>query len=547
MGCYASTLFNSFSCCYYLPGGPLGPRIRGKWGDFYSAEPELLCFKPALTSLGLGNIDLLWLLHEFQTADTQKSGAINYEELIMYLDLDRTEFARRVFTVFDEDNSGTVDFCEFVLALWNYCTLGKSALVMFAFDLYDLDGSGEIEEPEVQQMLRDIYGPEFRANGRAGKIYVQLTRHFEIATEEKKRNLNAAFGPGEQAGITVQQFNDFTKTHPSMLHPAFLFQTAIQKRCLGVRYWRKKAQARVYLTKDKCVSVTRFLQAQTRHLGAEHVQTDVSMATLLAEGLTRGEAEAFVREAAVRMENAGTRAQRRGRRQARILAAEDAARAAAEAHKKAREDAALRMATAGGAAGASVRDVVTAWSAEQPDARADDGEASMGGEAWGKSGAAANDELAAYRRHSHEFERRASAEGACSGLGGTPPAPARNKYKYAVGAKRFVPEGRRRRSSAGGVDGKGKGKASGKAKGKAKKKATGGGGERKAKPKWVRQIAKNAKIKAGEVPDSDSDSDAEQSSAAKKFNKKPKRPATTMKTRVVAFEKEGSQKRRKKK
>ena len=52
----------------------------------------------------------------------------------------------RAFSLFDEDKSGELDFREFVISLWNYCTFDKNDLVKFAFDLYDMDQSGIIDE-----------------------------------------------------------------------------------------------------------------------------------------------------------------------------------------------------------------------------------------------------------------------------------------------------------------------------------------------------------------------------------------------------------------
>ena len=50
---------------------------------------------------------------------------ISISELLKFLDLQETPFTRAIFMVMDEDKSGEIDFREFVIALWNYCTLSK--------------------------------------------------------------------------------------------------------------------------------------------------------------------------------------------------------------------------------------------------------------------------------------------------------------------------------------------------------------------------------------------------------------------------------------
>lgn len=77
-----------------------------------------------------------------------------------HLEMGATVFRDRVFSIFDEDSSGQIDFREFVLSLWNYCTLSKATLDLFAFDLYDTDNNGELSSDEVKEMLHDIYGNE---------------------------------------------------------------------------------------------------------------------------------------------------------------------------------------------------------------------------------------------------------------------------------------------------------------------------------------------------------------------------------------------------
>ena len=69
---------------------------------------------------------------------------VDLHEFWAYLDVDRTTFSERAFSLFDEDGSGEIDFEEYLLSVYNYATHNKNSLITFAFDLYDLDGSGEI-------------------------------------------------------------------------------------------------------------------------------------------------------------------------------------------------------------------------------------------------------------------------------------------------------------------------------------------------------------------------------------------------------------------
>lgn len=79
-----------------------------------------------------------------------------------------------MFALFDEDGSGQISFFEFVLTLWNYCTLSKATLTMFAFDLYDRDNSGCIDRAEMLTMLRDIYGSEHASSPHARAILSEI-------------------------------------------------------------------------------------------------------------------------------------------------------------------------------------------------------------------------------------------------------------------------------------------------------------------------------------------------------------------------------------
>jgi len=149
------------------------------------------------------------LFHAFKKFDMDGSGSIGLVELLTQLDLPRTKFTEKVFSIFDDDGSGEIEFKEFVLSVWNYCTLTKgnlgtvSILIplklsiimhscltarithliftyiflpltlsrtdMFAFDLYDSDSSGELSAGEVLQLISDIFGKHEMKNSKHAK------------------------------------------------------------------------------------------------------------------------------------------------------------------------------------------------------------------------------------------------------------------------------------------------------------------------------------------------------------------------------------------
>ncbi|CAM9923562.1 unnamed protein product [Scytosiphon promiscuus] len=188
-------------------------------------------------------VRLMW--DEFCKIDEDKSGEISLWELFEALEMKQSKFTKRIFRIFDEDGSGSVDFREFVMSLWNYCTLSKAALIMFAFDLYDNDNSGEIDLGEVELLLKEVYGREFQSSTHAQTIMAKL-RGSEL---------------GMTRNINVDQFREFCRTHPAVLYPAFVLQTQMQEKILGPRFWTCCSNARIELSSGEYIDVAAILQA----------------------------------------------------------------------------------------------------------------------------------------------------------------------------------------------------------------------------------------------------------------------------------------------
>lgn len=216
--------------------------VLGPHRFLYIDNPQLRPFKPQFDALLLSANEIGQLYEIFNSIDTDRSGSVSVRELFANLSTEATYFRDRVFTLFDDDGSGKIDFREFVLSLWNYCTLSKASLVMFAFDLYDTDSTGELSPEEIEGMLFDLYGKQARTHPQAK----QITKELRILDSK--------------ATINVDRFRAFVTTHPALLFPAFQMQLALRQHVLGVRFWQRCAQKRIKLVNGTRITVGTLLE-----------------------------------------------------------------------------------------------------------------------------------------------------------------------------------------------------------------------------------------------------------------------------------------------
>ncbi|XP_046864903.1 peflin-like [Xenia sp. Carnegie-2017] len=122
------------------------PLHSASMGGYPSAPPHGIAPPP-------GADPTLW--NWFITVDNDKSGQITSNELKQALvNGNWTHFndetCRLMISMFDKDQSGTINFQEFC-NLWTYIQQWKGV-----FDRYDMDHSGAIETHELQTALNDM-------------------------------------------------------------------------------------------------------------------------------------------------------------------------------------------------------------------------------------------------------------------------------------------------------------------------------------------------------------------------------------------------------
>ena len=196
------------------------------------SDAGVLQSRDMFRNLGISARAVERLFDIFAKIDADGSGEVDLNEFLHFFSLHKSRFALRAFAVLDSDGSGEIDFIEFILGLWNFCAADNLSLVRFAFDLYDADSSGELEENEVLRILKDLYGKRgYKNNTHAQKVFSHL----------QSMDIN---GDSKDFCINFKNFYNFSKSHPALLYPAFKMQQQLRESVLGTGFWQEMAKKR---------------------------------------------------------------------------------------------------------------------------------------------------------------------------------------------------------------------------------------------------------------------------------------------------------------
>merc|ERR1712001_446015 len=102
------------------------------------------------------------------------SGELSKEKFIaMYSKIfpsgNADNFSQNIFRTFDTNNSGTIDFREFMLALHATSHGSPEEKLAWAFRMYDVDGNGSIDFNEMKRVVSAVYEMMGTDNSRVSK------------------------------------------------------------------------------------------------------------------------------------------------------------------------------------------------------------------------------------------------------------------------------------------------------------------------------------------------------------------------------------------
>ena len=149
---------------------------------------------------------------------------MSIDEFIVIAGISCESFCKLVFRIFDKNNSGNIDFEEFITTLWNYCSFDKDSISAFAFQLFDTDSSGVLSGDEVRFMVNLVWGFSPNRNVIEGMKSLDFD------------------GDGD---ISIMEFCDRSKHLQSLLSPAFEMQQILRTECLGDHHWTRLTERRV--------------------------------------------------------------------------------------------------------------------------------------------------------------------------------------------------------------------------------------------------------------------------------------------------------------
>lgn len=193
--------------------------MQGKVPSKYYADEMWPRVQDLFYKLGLDEAKGLELFLTFCKMDADASGTVDVDECFSYLGGARTKFTERLFHAegrFNDNGEAEIglEFREFAVIVWGYCTLTPYYLARKAFEIFDVERVDNLERPDIEAMYRMLY---------------DCDEHDEYYVNQITFN--------KEGYITKDDFCEQVNKRRHIIEPCINYQARLRRRMGGFIMW----------------------------------------------------------------------------------------------------------------------------------------------------------------------------------------------------------------------------------------------------------------------------------------------------------------------
>lgn len=148
-----------------------------------------------------------------------------------------------------------INFKQFVLSHWNFCTLPRDLLPTFIYDIYS-----KIDDPNfLKNSVKEIFGSEWYLNTHTAKLMSNI------------QDL------GEK--ITPRIFQEFCSNNPQYVHAAIEVQEVLRTKAMTALEWSSATSERASLSQGQLLTVSEYIRLRGLAANKNSLNSSLAAAT----------------------------------------------------------------------------------------------------------------------------------------------------------------------------------------------------------------------------------------------------------------------------
>jgi len=172
----------------------------------------------------------------FNRMDKVAVGDITFKKFCETYDvqLESYNIVKRFFLLEDGDTDNTgeplIYFQQYVIKIYDFCTMSEDNIVEWMFNLFDVDGGGILCHNEFRELCRCVRGEAAATPG------TREHKETAILIKELDRNLDNE--------VSLEEFFEAVKIAPNMFKALFALRIKLRNDILGEKWWRVASEKR---------------------------------------------------------------------------------------------------------------------------------------------------------------------------------------------------------------------------------------------------------------------------------------------------------------